>query len=123
MPLLRSTSAANVVHVDSSRAFTVYVGSDIKFSLTGPPHKPFRPELEAVLGGWPLSQLTQCVDDSSCLLVTGVVAVLGCCIGLLAVLSADPAGTRYPLAEDGGRYERSYVAFRGVASSPGGNGE
>jgi hypothetical protein len=33
MPLLRSTSAANAGHVDSSRAFTVYVGSDTKPSL------------------------------------------------------------------------------------------
>src|SRR6202050_1568391 len=33
MPLLRSTSAANAAHVDSSRAFTVYVGSDTQPSL------------------------------------------------------------------------------------------
>jgi hypothetical protein len=33
-----------------------------------------------VLGGWPLSQLTEGVGDSSCLLLSGVVAVLGCCI-------------------------------------------
>ena len=33
MPLLRSTSAANAAHVDSSRAFTVYLGSTMKPSL------------------------------------------------------------------------------------------
>jgi len=34
MPLLRSTSAANAVHVDGSRAFTEYPGSLTKPSLT-----------------------------------------------------------------------------------------
>ena len=33
MPLLRSTNAANAVHVDSSSALTVYVGSAMKSSL------------------------------------------------------------------------------------------
>jgi hypothetical protein len=41
---------------------------------------PLRPELAAVLGGWPLPQLTEGVGDSQCLLLSGVVAVLGCCI-------------------------------------------
>jgi hypothetical protein len=30
--------------------------------------------------GWPLSHLTEAVGDSSCLLLSGAVAVLGCCI-------------------------------------------
>src|SRR5215831_841445 len=34
MPLLRSTNAANAVHVDSSRALTVYVGPAMKSRLT-----------------------------------------------------------------------------------------
>lgn len=42
-------------------------------------HESLRPELAAVLGRWPLSQLTQGVGDSSCLRTSGVVAVLGCC--------------------------------------------
>jgi len=41
---------------------------------------PLLPELAAVLGGWPLPQLTEDVGDSSCLLLSGIVAVLGCCI-------------------------------------------
>src|SRR5580658_10935084 len=34
IPLFRSTSAANAAQVDSSSAFTVYLGSATKFSLT-----------------------------------------------------------------------------------------
>ncbi len=33
--------------------------------------QPLRPELAAVLGGWPLSQLTRGVGDSSCFLLSG----------------------------------------------------
>jgi hypothetical protein len=48
--------------------------------LTCTQHEPLRPELAAVLGGWPLSQLTKGVGGSSCVSLCGVVAVLGCCI-------------------------------------------
>ena len=37
--------------------------------------RPLRPELAAVLGGWLLSQLTEGAGDSSCLLLSGSVAV------------------------------------------------
>jgi hypothetical protein len=43
-------------------------------------HELLRPELAAVLGGWPQSQLAEGVGDTSCLLLSGVVAALGCCI-------------------------------------------
>jgi hypothetical protein len=42
--------------------------------------RPLRPQLAAPLGGWPLSQLTEGVGGGSCLLLSGVVAALGCCI-------------------------------------------
>jgi len=42
--------------------------------------RPLRPELAAPLGSWSLPKLTEGVGDSSCLLLSGVVAVLGCCI-------------------------------------------
>ena len=52
---------------------------------------PLRPELAAVLGGWLLSQLTEGVGDSSCLLLSGVVAVLACCIVTARTLQGWPA--------------------------------
>lgn len=33
-----------------------------------------------MLGDWPIFQLTEGADDGSCVLLSGVVAVLGCCI-------------------------------------------
>jgi hypothetical protein len=51
----------------------------------------FSSELAAPLGVCPLSQLTQGVGGSSCLLLPGGVAVLCCCIGSLPVSLPDPA--------------------------------
>jgi hypothetical protein len=42
--------------------------------------RPLRPELAAVLDDWPVLQLAEGAGDSSCSLLSGVVAVLGCCI-------------------------------------------
>jgi hypothetical protein len=53
--------------------------------------RPLRPELAALLGVCPLSQLTQGVGGSSCLLLSGGVAVLCCCTGLLSVSLLDSA--------------------------------
>ena len=57
---------------------------------------PLRPELAASLGVCPLSQLTQGVGGSSCLLLSGGVAVLCCCIGSRSY--ADQGGLRHALA-------------------------
>ena len=58
-----------------------------------------------MLGGWPLSQLAEGVGDSSCLLLSGVVAVLDCCIvparslqGMACVRSGQAAA--WPLVSD-----------------------
>ena len=85
-------------------------GSDREFpALTGRSGtqraRSLRPELAAVLGGWPLSQLAEGVGDSSCLLLSGVVAVLDCCIvparslqGMACVRSGQAAA--WPLVSD-----------------------
>ena len=82
-------------------------------------HWPLRPELEAVLGGWPLPQLTEGVGDSQCLLLSGVVAVLGCCIvtartlqGMARVRSGQAPA--WPLVSDrsvrrGSRVKRDFA--------------
>ena len=66
---------------------------------------PLRPELEAPLGVCPLSQLTQGVGGGSCLLLSGGVAVLCCCIGSTPVSLLGPARcavrTRRPSANAG----------------------
>jgi hypothetical protein len=55
---------------------------------------PLRPELDALLNVRLLSQLNERVGGSSCLLLSGRVAVLGCCIGSFVVLSAYAAELR-----------------------------
>lgn len=54
-----------------------------------------RPELAAVQGGWPMSQLTEGVVDSSCLLVAGVVAVSAPISAPVSL--ADPARYAVPI--------------------------
>ncbi len=68
-------------------------------------HGPLRPELAAPLGSWSLPKLTEGVGDSSCLLLSGVVAVLGCCIvtartgqGMARARSGQPPA--WPLVSD-----------------------
>jgi hypothetical protein len=85
-PLLRRSVCAvgQPAHIQVSRCVRLSE-SDRDFpALTGRSGtqraRPLRPELAAVLGGWPVSQLTEGVGDSSCLLLPGVGAVLGCCI-------------------------------------------
>ena len=58
--------------------------------------RPLRPELAAPLGVCPLSQLTEGVDDSSCSLLSGDVAVLSCCIGALLVSFVGAARCAVP---------------------------
>src|SRR6516225_6692290 len=57
---------------------------------------PLRPERAAPLGVCPLSQLTEGVDDSSCSLLSGDVAVLCCCIGALLVSFVGAARCAVP---------------------------
>ena len=52
MPLLRSTSAANAVHVDSSRAFTVYVGSGTQPSLMRARSRRNERRFDRLMLGW-----------------------------------------------------------------------
>jgi hypothetical protein len=52
MPLLRSTSVANAAHVDWSRAFTMYVGSAMKPSLTGTTAQAFSSRTSGATGAF-----------------------------------------------------------------------
>jgi hypothetical protein len=61
--------------------------------------RPLRPELEALLGVCPLSQLTQGVGGSSCSLLSGGVAVLCCCIGPPPARCSTRRGAWYGLAD------------------------
>jgi hypothetical protein len=56
--------------------------------------RPLHPELDALLNVRLLSQLNERVGGSSCLLLSGRVAVLGCCIGSFVVSSAYAAELR-----------------------------
>ncbi len=68
------------MEVDSSATEATAPAWQDLVGLAGIDRPPLRPEIAAVLGGWPLSQLTASVGDSSGLLLSRVVTVLRCCI-------------------------------------------
>jgi hypothetical protein len=67
-----------------------------------------------VLGDWPIFQLTEGAGDGSCVLLSGVVAVLGCCIvaghilrGMTRVRAGQaPVGSTYKPTVFGGADQR-----------------
>jgi hypothetical protein len=79
---------------------------------------PLRPELAALLGVCPLSQLTQGVGGSSRLLLSGGVAVLCCCIGSLLDSAKCSARARRPSAFQAGHIPSWHRSCESYALSP-----